>query len=79
MFPKTFMTLGFLALASAFPAVAQAGADTTPPNLSTPPYATFVVGQQISNDLWGNALEKLTWKASDPESGISGIEVYEVD
>lgn len=78
-----------LAVPLAITAPAEAAKDKTPPKLSLPHYATFVVGSQISNTAYGSDRAdayfpgtvmdtRIGWKAKDPGSGICGFDVYDV-
>lgn len=83
---STVTCLAISALALGVTTPAGAGSDTTPPTLSLPPYATFVVGSQVSDTGGGGddpfsayspgtlMQQKVGWSASDA-SGICGYDV----
>ncbi|HVQ87183.1 MAG TPA: hypothetical protein VMT88_03280 [Actinomycetes bacterium] len=50
-----------------------AGADVTAPSLAVPPYAKFVVGQQLSTGDLGDVRERVSWEAADDPGGV-GLE-----
>ncbi len=86
----TFLaTMSATALTLIVAVPADAVADTTPPSLKLPHYATFVVGSQLSDTALGpdrfdayfpgSLMEqKLGWRATDDGSGICDLEVYDV-
>lgn len=52
-----------------------AATDTRPPQLTTPAFARFTVGQQVSDNDYPAVNERLRWTASDSGSGLASVAV----
>jgi hypothetical protein len=70
-------TIGIALLAQASPT--SAATDVMPPSLKVPPYAKFLVGQQLSTNELGQVEEQIRWKAEDEPggTGLQRVRVYE--